>query len=105
MGGNSGTRIEMSLPSLLLPVLILELLFAASVTGAIAATPSGTTTYLNINNGTLLIRDKPGLVLPLLAPSIDNRVFMPGGTGLGPNNPGTAYTQSHCDYYHNPECH
>jgi hypothetical protein len=108
MGGHSSTRIEMySLPTLLLlPVLLLELLLAASVIGAVAATSSGTSTsYLHINNGTLLIRDEPGLVLPLLASTVYNRVLMPDGTGVGPNHPGQSYIQSHCDYYRNPECH
>jgi hypothetical protein len=109
MGGNSSTRTEMySLPTLLLPVLLLELLLAASVMGAVAASAtssSTTTSYLHINNGTLLIRDKAGLVLPLLASTVYYRVLMPGGTGVGPNHPGQSYIQSHCDYYRNPECH
>jgi hypothetical protein len=107
MGGNSGTRIEMSLPSLLLPVLLLELLVAASVTGAVASTSSGTSTYLNINNGTLLIRDKPGLVLPLLE-SINPKVGLISNVpALGPNMRGQPYTQTHCGggLNHNPECH
>jgi hypothetical protein len=95
MGGNSGTRIEMSLPSLLLPVLLLELLLAASVMGAVAATSSGTTTYLHINNGTLLIRDKPGLVLPLLT-SIFPGVLNPNRPVFGQMMKGGSYFPSHC---------
>jgi hypothetical protein len=108
MGGNSNTRTEMWFPSLLLPVLLLELLLASSVIGAVAATSSSTTTsYLNINNGTLLIRDKPGLVLPLLAQNYinPNVGLAPNRPALGPNQPGESYTQARCGKYHNPGCH